>query len=138
MKLRTGFAISILAILGPAVMASDSPLDRSDPAARARFEAVASAYAKLGSYRDHGRFLRSIRLAGREHVEETALSWAFARPNQIAIDAGEVRVRGDGKTMTTILEPTKRFLTRPAAPTLSASSIADGPAGAVQIGRAHV
>lgn len=132
--LRTGFAISFLAIIGPVGMASDSPLDRSDPAARTRCETLAASYAKLGSYRDHGHFLRTIRFAGRDRVEDTPLAWAFSRPNKIAIDAGEVRVRCDGKTFTTVLEPTKRFMSSQAEPTLSASTIADGPAGAVLLG----
>ena len=129
-------AAILLSSLPVATLGADSPVDRAEPAARERLENVVSAYAKLGSYRDAGRFTRTITLAGKERVEASPLSWAFSRPDRIAIDAGEVRVVGDGKTLSTILTPTKRYMTAPLAAAIDPSTIADGSAGAILLGGA--
>jgi len=132
----TGLVLATVLATGPLGLAADSPLDRAEPAARTRFEALAATYAKLDAYRDHGRFRRTIKLGGKSHSDDSPLSTAFTRPNKIAIDAGEVRLLGDGKTLSTILEPTRRFATAPADPKLNPTTIADGPAGAVLLGGA--
>ena len=113
----------------------DSAWVRSDPEAKTRFERTAAAYKSLSNYEDRGTFRRTIRLAGRERAETAPLSLKFARPAKIVLEAAEVRVLADGKTVTTILVPTKRYLTSPSA-TLDATAIADGPAGAILLGGA--
>lgn len=115
--------------------ADDSAWARSDPESKTRFERTAAAYKALAHYEDRGTFRRSIRLAGRERAETSALSLKFTRPAKIVLEAGEVRVVGDGKTVTTILIPTKRYLTSPSA-SLDSTAIADGPAGAILLGGA--
>ena len=121
-------------------VASGAPVDdsawaRSDPEAKTRFEQTAAAYKLLAHYEDRGTFRRTIRLAERERAENAPLSLKFARPAKIVLEAGEVRVVADGKTVTTILVPTKRYLTSQSA-SLDVTAIADGPAGAILLGGA--
>lgn len=127
-------AAALLLASGP--VAADSPLDRAEPEARKRFEAAASSYKALGYYGDRGTFSRTIRLGGRERSETSPLSLEFARPNRIVLDAGEVKIVGDGKTLTTVLGPTKRFLSAPSPDALNVTRISDGPAGAILFGGA--
>ena len=114
----------------------DSPWDRAATDAKARLEAVGSAYKALGAYADHGTFSRSIRIAGRDVVDTKALSLAFSRPNRIVLDAGEVRLVGDGTTLNTILVPTRRYFSAPGSQALDYPSMVDGPAGAILLGGA--
>ncbi len=113
---------------------ADSPLDRASPEARRRFEDVASAYKSLAAYADAGTFTRSTSAGEAPRVETAPLSVRFVRPNRIVLDAGEVRIVGDGKLLTTLLVPTKKFLSAPSPASLSITPIADGPAGAILLG----
>jgi thiol-disulfide isomerase/thioredoxin len=115
---------------------ADDLLTKSDPEVRARFQKVADAYRSLAHYEDRGSFLRTIQLAGRERAETSPLNFKFARPGKIVLDTGEVRVVADGKTITTILVPTKRYMTAPSSSGLDATVIADGSAGAILLGGA--
>ena len=90
----------------------------------------------MSSYEDHGVFTRSIRLGGRERVMTSPLSLKFSKPNRIVLDAGEVRLIGDGKTLTTVLTPTKRYLVTPLPGKLDVTTVADGSAGAILLGGA--
>lgn len=113
---------------------TDSPLDKADLDAKALYKSVADAYHALSSYSDRGEFRSSINLAGQSREETSPLTIKFTRPNRIVLDAGEVRVICDGKTLTTLLVPTKRYLQAPAKPALDPTTIADGPAGAILLG----
>ena len=137
MPIRAAF--SLVCLLFGVTASASSPDDpawtRADPEAKTRFEQTSEAYKALASYEDRGSFHRTLRLAGRERVENSPLSLKVTRPAKIALDAGEVRLLGDGKTLTTVLVPTKRYLTTPSTG-LDATTIADGPAGAVLLGGA--
>ena len=110
---------------------------RADPEVRAKVRGDGRRLSgTLAHYEDRGSFRRTIRLAGRERVEVAPMSYRFARPGKLVLDTGEVRVMSDGKTITTILVPTKRFLTAPSSSGLDATAIADGSAGAILLGGA--
>lgn len=128
-------ALAILAPIG-ARSAAESPLDRSDEAARERFTRLSATYKAIASYEDRGAFTRTVKIAGKEHTETSPLSIRFRRPDRLALDAGEVRVLSDGTAVTTVLGPTKRYLVTPSKGSLNLTEIADGPAGALLLGGA--
>ena len=107
-----------------------------DPEALKRLDQVADAYKALNHYSDQGSFTRVVRFGEKERSEKTPVAIAFERPNLLLLDAGEVTVFADGKTLTTVLHPTKRYFSGPSPAALSVSPIADGPAGALLLGGA--
>ncbi len=135
---RSAFAVIVgfVGLFAIGETRGDSPWDRAAPEARARLESVQSAYKSRNAYADHGTFTRSIRIAGRDVVDARPLSLAFSRPNRITLDAGEVRLIGDGTALNTLLAPTRRYFVAPAAEILYYPSLVDGPAGAVLLGGA--
>ena len=104
------------------------------PEARPEFDAVVAAYRHLSSYENHGELSITATIDGKP----THRAWSFAfrshRPDQFALDAGAVRLMSDGKTMLTVLVPTKRYWAEPAPKRLSVAALAEGPAGAMALG----
>jgi thiol-disulfide isomerase/thioredoxin len=107
---------------------------RDDPAARSLLEQVAKAYRDLSSYADQGQLVIAMTLGGKDHKQVRPLKLTFVRPNKLDLDAGAVRLISDGKTLTTVEEPWKKYMTAPAPATIGLDTFREGPAGAVLFG----
>ncbi len=132
-----GLVLGSLAMLGPgdAASARCQQAGTSGPhGARALLEQVADAYKALTSYSDEGQFVVAMTVGGKSHREAQPLRLTFRRPNQIDLDAGSVRLISDGKTLTTVLRPLKKYTTVPAPATIGMGTFREGPAGALLFG----
>ena len=105
-----------------------------DAAARALFEQVAKAYQALTSYSDQGEFVVAMTLGGKAHRQARPLKLTFVRPNKLDLDAGAVRLTSDGKTLTTVVVPLKKYMTATAPETIGVDTFREGPTGAVLFG----
>ncbi len=114
-----------------AVRPDDKP---DDPKAVALLGEVARAYQALTSYSDQGEFVVSMSLGEKVQKQNTPVRLAFARPNKLNLLAGPVRVVSDGETMTTVIEPLKKYLAAPAPKALSIDAFREGPIGAALFG----
>jgi thiol-disulfide isomerase/thioredoxin len=137
--LSRGWAIGLAVawVLGTPAAAQDARTKVSradDPAARAVLEQVARAYRDLSSYSDQGQLVIAMTLGGKAHKQVRPMKLTFVRPNQLDLDAGAVRLISDGKTLTTVEEPWKKYVTTPAPATLGLDTLREGPAGAVLFG----
>jgi len=106
-----------------------APSSRGDDDAHAPFEQVADAYKTLTSYSDQGQFVVAMTLGGKARPEVRPLRLTFARPNKLDLDTGAVRLISDGKTLTTVVEPLKRYTTVPAPETIGIGTVREGPTG---------
>jgi thiol-disulfide isomerase/thioredoxin len=105
-----------------------------DAAAGAMFDRVAQAYKALTSYSDQGQFVVAMTLGGKPHRQVRPLKLTLVRPNKLDLDAGAVRLTCDGKTITTAIEPLKKYVTAPAPETIGIDTFREGPTGAVLFG----
>lgn len=114
---------------------ADRPADKpSDPKAVALLGEVAKAYQSLGSYSDQGRFVISMTVGERAQKQEAPLRLTFSRPNKLSLDAGVVKLVSDGETMTTLIEPLKKYVAAPAPKAVTIDVFREGPVGAVLFG----
>jgi thiol-disulfide isomerase/thioredoxin len=106
-----------------------------DPAAK-RLDTLISRYKGLDAYEDHGtlRILSTVR--GVAATEEFPSSSRLTRPDKLSVDLGEAQLISDGKTLTSVIVPTKSYLVTPSPRTLSLSSISEGTVGAYLLGTA--
>ena len=56
------------------------------------------------------------------------------RPNKLRLDAGQVLVVSDGKTLTTAVAPFKKYTAAPAPKTITFETFREGPLGSVLFG----
>ena len=105
-----------------------------DHEARALFRRVADAYKALDSYSDEGQFVVAMTLGGKPRREARPLRLTFIRPNKIDLDAGAVRLISDGKTLTTLVRPLKKYTTAPAPATIGVDTFREGPTGPLLFG----
>ncbi len=105
-----------------------------DHEARALFRRVADAYKALDSYSDEGRFVVAMSLGDRPRREALPLRLTFSRPNKVDLDAGPVRLISDGKTLTTLVRPLKKYTTAPAPATIGIDTFREGPTGPLLFG----
>lgn len=111
------------------------PADKpDDPKALALLGEIAKAYQGLGSYNDQGRFVVSMTVNGKSQNQEAPLKLALARPNKLSLDAGPVKLLSDGATMTTVVEPMKKYISVPAPKAINLEVFRDGPVGAILFG----
>jgi len=115
----------------PTVRPDDKP---DDPKAVALLGEVAKAYQALASYSDQGEFVVSMSVGDRAQKQAVPVKLAFARPNKLNVQAGPVRVVSDGKTMTTVVEPLKKYLVAPAPEAITLDTFREGPIGAALFG----
>jgi thiol-disulfide isomerase/thioredoxin len=106
----------------------------ADDAAHSLFEQMANAYKALTSYSDQGEFVVAMTLGGKAHRQVRPLKLTFVRPNKLDLDAGAVRLTSDGKTLTTAIEPLKKYMTAPAPETINVDTFREGPTGAILFG----
>jgi thiol-disulfide isomerase/thioredoxin len=133
-----GLALATAAVLAAsatirAQSAGGRPAGR-DEAAHKLFEQVADAYKALTSYSDQGEFVVAMTLGGKAHRQVRPLRLTFVRPNKLDLDAGAVRLTSDGKTLTTAIEPLKKYMKSPAPETIDVDTFREGPTGAVLFG----
>jgi thiol-disulfide isomerase/thioredoxin len=124
--LRTGDAAS-----GPCPGAQSS---RHDENAHALLEQVADAYKALNCYSDQGQFVVAMTLRGKARREVRPLKLTFIRPNQLDLDAGSVRLISDGKTLSTVVVPLKKYTTVPAPEAIGIDTFREPPTGALLFG----
>jgi thiol-disulfide isomerase/thioredoxin len=98
------------------------------------FEQVGDAYKALKSYSDQGEFVVAMTLGGKAHRQVRPLRLTFVRPNKLDLDAGAVRLTSDGKMLTTVIEPLKKYMSAPAPETIGVDTFREGPTGAVLFG----
>ncbi len=102
--------------------------------ARERLAKVAGAYKALGSYSDQGEFVIAMTLGGKAHRTTRPLHLTFVRPNKVDLEAGPVRLNSDGKTITTVINPLKKYISAPAPEKIGVDTFREGPTGAVLFG----
>ena len=120
-----------LALL-PARPAPAAEADAPGPDAEARrlFNDVLKAYKALDAYADHGTFAIELKVDGKPRREARPMSLAFVRPDKIALDAGDVRLLGDGGTLATVIVPDKKYMVSKSA-TPAPALLLEGPLGAM-------
>ncbi len=106
----------------------------ADPKAKALLAEVAKAYKGLNSYSDAGQFVMAMTIAGKPQKQTLPMKLTFVRPNKMDLDAGQVRLVSDGKTMTTTVIPLKRYSIAPAPGEINVETFRQGPTGAVLFG----
>jgi thiol-disulfide isomerase/thioredoxin len=62
------------------------------------------------------------------------MSLRFERPNKLRLDAGQVMVVSDGKTMTTSVVPFKKYTASPAPKAITFDTFRQGPLGSILFG----
>jgi thiol-disulfide isomerase/thioredoxin len=106
----------------------------ADPKAQALLQEVSKAYKALDGYTDDGTFTIAMTLGGKAQKQTLPLKLTFLRPNKMDLDAGQVRLVSDGKTMTTSIAPLKRYTSTPAPEKIDFETFRQGPTGAVLFG----
>jgi len=107
---------------------------RDDPKARALFDEVTKAYKGLTSYSDQGQFIIAMSMGGKPQKQVLPLKLTLVRPNKLEMDAGQVKINSDGKTMTTTVIPLKRYSTTAAPEKIGIETFREGPLGSVLFG----
>ena len=127
--------------LGSPVFAQPQELKLAEPAAkrndshaRALFDQLAKAYQDLSAYSDQGEFVIAMKIQGKSQKQAIPLKLTFARPNKLDLDAGPIRVTSDGTTLTTAVNPLKRYTAVPAPTKIGFDTFREGQTGAVLFG----
>jgi len=107
---------------------------RDDSQARALFDQVAKAYRDLSAYSDQGEFVIAMKAEGKTQKQALPLKLTFVRPNKLDLDAGLVRITSDGTTLTTAVNPLKRYTAVPAPSKIGFDTFREGQIGAVLFG----
>jgi thiol-disulfide isomerase/thioredoxin len=107
---------------------------RDDPKARAVFDEVTKAYKELTSYSDQGQFVIAMSIGGKPQKQVQPLKLTLVRPNKLEMDAGQVKITSDGKTLTTAVVPLKRYSTTAAPEKFGIETFREGPLGSVLFG----
>ena len=95
---------------------------------------VADAYKALDSYSDEGQFVVAMTVGDRPRREARPLRLTFNRPNKIDLDVGSVRLISDGKTLTTLVWPLKKYTTAPAPVKIDIDTFRQGATGPLLFG----
>ena len=126
--------VCIATWIGPLPALEDPPAHTdTDPAAHALLDETVKAYKALPGYADQGKFTIALSIDGKPRAESRPMALVFARPNKVALDAGEVQLVGDGKELATTILPSKMFMRSPetrVAPVM----FDEGPLGAILLG----
>jgi thiol-disulfide isomerase/thioredoxin len=137
--LAAGLALACLVVTGAGKPARAQVRGSVDPSpgdvdAHMLFGEVAKTYQALTSYSDQGQFHVAMTLGGKAHRQDRPLKLTIVRPNKFDLDAGAVRLTSDGKTMATVIEPLKKYMTAPAPETVGIDTFREGPTGAILFG----
>lgn len=114
---------------------ADGPREKpSDPKAVALLGEVVKAYQALGAYSDQGKFVVDMLVGDKPQKQEMPLRLTFARPNKLILDAGPVKLISDGETITTAIDPLKKYVAGPAPKEINIDVFREGPVGAMLFG----
>jgi thiol-disulfide isomerase/thioredoxin len=122
-----------LVLASPARAADPKPAG-SDPKALQLLDEVARSYQKLSSYSDQGEFALAATINGKSESLKNPMAISFVRPNKLKLDAGQVMVVSDGKTVNTVVVPLKKYTAAPAPETITFETFRQGPLGSVLMG----
>jgi thiol-disulfide isomerase/thioredoxin len=131
---RPGLLAFAFALAVAPVLAADTPAKTTDPKAHQLLVDVAKAYKDLASYSDQGGFTIAATVGGKAEKQTFPLRLTFARPNKVNLDAGEVRLVSDGKTLTTAIGPFKKYTEAPAPKAFTFDTFREGPIGSALFG----
>jgi thiol-disulfide isomerase/thioredoxin len=107
----------------------------SDPKAAALLGEVIRAYKGLHAYSDQGKFVLALSVDGRSTTQELPLRLALVRPDRINLETGLSRLASDGKTLTTVINPLKRYTSVPAPRSITFETVfTGGSAGSAVFG----
>ena len=106
---------SIPALLAAFVLSwnAPGPAGADEAEARRLLDEVREAYRAMPAYADEGSFALALDLGGRPLERSRPIRLAFTRPNRIALTAPQVRLIGDGTSLTTVVEPLRTFTVGP-------------------------
>ena len=114
--------------------AQDPKAPAIEPEAKARLDALISAYRALPAYSDHGEVTLVVKVGDRALKQAQKASITFARPNKLDVRTDLVRVVGDGSNVTSSVAPLKKYFVAPAPKKFAESSLRGGPLGAIEFG----
>lgn len=115
--------------------AADAPAPpSSDPAAVKLLEDVEKAYCDARAYADQGEFVHALTIHGQPVKQGLPMHVKLVKPNKLDVDTGEVRVVSDGKTLTTVVGPFKKYTAIPSPALITLETFRDGPLGSVLFG----
>jgi thiol-disulfide isomerase/thioredoxin len=121
--------------LGSRSQAAGPERVKTNEKSRAAFERVVTAYKGLKAYRDKGEFALNVRVNGTVKEQALPLHVTLVRPNKLDLDTGLARVVCDGKTLTTVATPLKKFTTTPAPESITFDTVfAEGSLGSALFG----
>ena len=134
--LLTGLICGLFLTVGPAchAPAADPKPAPNDPKAQQLLEEVARAYQHLGAYADHGEFVLAATVGGKSESNKSPMKISIERPNKLRLDAGQVEVASDGKTMTTAVVPFKKYTAQAAPKAITFETFRQGPLGSMLFG----
>ena len=104
------------------------------PEAKTRFDALIAAYRALPAYADHGEVVVVTQVNGQPTRRVTMASIAFVRPDMLDVETEFVRVLSDGKLVTEVNLPLKKYRVTPAPHPFREAMIRGGPLGSVEFG----
>jgi len=121
----------------PCISAPNAPVADQDPKGLQLLETVAKAYQALPHYADKGEFVSSYTVDGKSVKLTLPAHVTLTRPNKWKVEAGEVRAVSDGKMVTSVVVPFKKFSVDPASPTITLETFRDGALGSLLFGGPH-
>jgi thiol-disulfide isomerase/thioredoxin len=130
MASMTRKALAAIAVVAIGVGAAK---DDGQDEARKLLEDVAKAYQGLPTYQDQGTFTIRVSVDGKVQDQSRPMALTFARPDRVALDAGDVKVVGDGKELATTIAASRKFMQGPEGK-LNPNLFAEGPLGAILLG----
>jgi thiol-disulfide isomerase/thioredoxin len=96
---------------------------------------VIHAYGRLTSYSDQGEFRVGLKLGDQERLEKSTLRLSLVRPNRLNVETDFARLVSDGKTLTSVVPPLKRYATDAAPDRVTFDTLfGGGPAGSALFG----
>jgi thiol-disulfide isomerase/thioredoxin len=130
--LGLALVVMVVIVIGATPLhAQNAPVDAK---ARARLEEVVRAYRALSAYGDAGEFVLTLKIDGKSHTVRQAASITLVRPDRLRIDTGVASLVCDGKTLTSLVTPSRKYATEPAPKSVTLATITSGPVGSLLLG----
>lgn len=115
-------------------MADDPKPAKIDAEARALLDEVVQTYRGLNAYADSGQFGMAITINDQEQKQEQPMALTFVRPNKLDLNLGAARFLSDGKTVWTVISPTRKYTEEKAPEKITLDTFKQGPVGALLFG----
>ena len=113
----------------------EPPTAGFDPKGSQLLNEVIGAYRALPAYGDQGEFVLTTVVGGQARTQRHPLHLTLVRPNKLNLETGLARVVSDGKTLTTVVTPLKKYSAAPAPETVTFDTVfTDGPVGSAVFG----